>query len=266
MITVAIAPVRDQPRHTAAWLDCMREQQQELDAVLVLDNGSGPETLEVEAARMELDDRLDVMQLPSLSIYELWNEGADYAEAAGVAAHDPEVNLLVSNNDVLLPPGAAAVMAEALRARPELWCIYPDDRYPWGTPPSPRGVRLGTGVARTGGLYGPCFMVALDRLTWRPLVSDLAYEWWYGDDHLARQIEESGGTHGRLIGMPVLHAHEGTAQHHPETLVMRMRDRKRWIASERNRGGSSATRRRMVPGTKVWAPGGARIDAPPEND
>lgn len=254
MTTVAIVPVRDQPDLTERFLECMRGQA--LTDLYVLDNGSGRATVKVLEQAMTRNARLDVIYLPELGIYQLWNAGLEQAERDTTG----EVNLLVCNNDVQLLPGSVEALSGALRSRRDLWCVYPDDRWQWQHGlRAGRGVKLGTGVAREGGLYGPCFMIAADRIPWRPLVSDTTYEWWYGDNHLARQIEEAGGRHARVLGVPVLHDNEGTARHHPETQKMRERDRRRWIASQRGRM-PGPHRRRMPPGTKVWAPGGKRID------
>lgn len=256
--TVCIVPVRDQPDLTRRFLDCVLEQA--LDRIIVLDNGSLKETRRILAGYVA-NHGIGVLERPGLGIYDLWNDGLEAAERAPQSAEMLEgLNLLVCNNDVVLPAGAVAELAVALRSRRDLWAVYPDDRAPWPDGFTRRGsVRLGTGVARDGGLYGPCFMLAVDRIPWRPLITDSAYEWWFGDNHLAREIEETGGKHGRLIGLPVLHDNEGTARHHPETLQMRNRDRQRWMQSQRSRR-SGPERRRVVPGTKVWAPGGRRLD------
>lgn len=252
MSVVVIVPVRDQPRLTARFLDCMREQ--EFDDLLVLDNGSKAPTVKVIRAAAKADDRIYHAKLPGLSIYELWNRGFETAE------HDPpedDLSVLVCNNDIVLPAGAVAVLEEQLRAREELLAVYPDYDWPWSAGLSPKGVRVGRGVMRDGGLYGPCFLVAADRIPWRPLVSDTAYEWWYGDNHLARDLEENG-KHARVVGVPVLHDNEGTAKHHPELDAAKHRDRQRWMISQRRRRPGSMHMRRVVPGTRVWTPGGAR--------
>lgn len=251
MTRVVIVPVRDQPKLTERFLVCMRGQA--FDEILVLDNGCKRATSKILADAADADARLSIIEARGLGIYEMWNLGFSIAEQ-----HEQPVSILVSNNDVELPPGALDRLDAALRSDEELWAVYPDYDARWTNTPRTHGMRRGRGVARDGGLYGPCFLVAADRLPWRPLISS-PYEWWFGDNHLARQIEEEGGRHARLVGLPVLHANEGTARHHPETIAMRNRDRKRWLASQhRGSMGSTATRR-QVPGTRVWAPGGKRI-------
>lgn len=257
-MNTCIVPVRDQPELTERFLDCMLEQD-ELDLIIVLDNGSKLPTVRVLERAATRDSRLAIADLPGLGIYALWNAGADMA--ADEARPEDEINLLVANNDVLLGRGAVGELERALRSSDSLFAVYPDDRAPWPDGFTRKGtVREGKGVARDGGLYGPCFMVALDRIPWSPLISDPGFEWWFGDDHLARQIQEEGGRHGRVVGLPVAHENEGTARHHPETHAMRMRDRRRWIESQRRRRLTPMQRRRTVPGTKVWLPGGKRLE------
>lgn len=247
-----IVPVLDEPKLTRRFLDCMLEQ--EFDSLLVLDNGSEAATRKVIREARKRDERVTAISLPSLSIYELWNRGYHDVVAAGAAS------VLVCNNDVVVPAGAVAILEEQLRARPELFAVYPDYDWPWSQGVAVRGVRLGHGVMREGGLYGPAFLLAADRIPWTPLVSDTQYEWWFGDNHLARQIEEEGGAHARVCGLPVLHDNEGTARHFPELEAAKHRDRRRWALSQRRRAPSSMHRRRVVPGTRVWSPGGARRD------
>lgn len=251
MGVVVIVPVLDQPAITQRFLASMREQ--EFDELFVLDNGCAAPTKRVIRAAADDDERITSFRLPKLGIYGLWNAGYELAVEAGASA------VLVSNNDVVLPAGAVELLAANLAARRELVAIYPDYDWPWASGVHPRGVRYGTGVMRDGGLYGPCFLVATDRVSWSPLVSDEEYEWWYGDDHLSRQISEEGGKLGRLVGVPVLHDNEGTARHHPKLAATKLRDRRRWLDSQRRRlrVGSAATRR-MPPGTRVWRPGGAQ--------
>lgn len=253
MGVTVIVPVLDEPKLTQRFLDCMVEQ--EFDALVVLDNGSAQPTRRVLSAARKRDPRVSTERLPALSIYALWNRGYHDAVAAGASS------VLVCNNDVVLPPGAVAILEEQLRGRDDLWATYPDYDWPWSQGVKPRGVRYGTGVMREGGLYGPAFLLAADRIPWTPLVTDDAYEWWYGDNHLARQIEEEGGRHARVTGLPVIHDNEGTARHFPDLEAAKHRDRRRWALSQRRRLPTSMHRRRVVPGTRVWSPGGSTRDS-----
>jgi hypothetical protein len=254
MKIVVIVPVRDQPGITRRFLDCMRWQ--EFDELLILDNGCQKPTARVIDKALAEDPRLSVLDFKGLGIYEMWNQGFEHAQFG----YREPVNVLISNNDVVLPRGGVRLLAETLEKHDDYWILYPDQDAAWKDEPVIAGTLQGRGVAAQGGLYGPCFMVASARLPWRPLITDPGYEWWFGDNHLARQVEEARGLHGRALGLAVQHENEGTARHHPETQGMRNRDRRRWFASQRGRPrlGSGSTRR-TVPGTRVWAPGGKRI-------
>lgn len=250
--TIVVVPVRDAIEHTRAFLGCMREQA--VDSILVLDNGSKRPTRELIAAHGDrFVERVDAR---GLGIYEMWNLGFGLASAGGAA------NVLMSNNDVLLPDGGVEALSTALRAVDGVWATYPDYDWPWARGYVPRGIRYTEGVLGDGGLFGACFMLRGEAIPWEPLVSDPAYEWWFGDNHLARQIREEGGRQARVVGLPVAHVNEGTARHHRELAGMKQRDRSRWIESERRRAPDRRAPRKHVPGTRVWRPGGAgRNDA-----
>lgn len=242
--TVVVVPVRDAIHHTRAFLDCMEEQR--VDRVIVLDNGSRRPTRDLLRARGV--ERVDAA---GMGIYEMWDRGFAMATRAR------DANVLISNNDVLLPPGGVETLADALRGRDDLWVVYPDYDWPWSKPLA-RGIRYTEGVLGDGGMFGACFMLRGSAILWRPLVSDRAYEWWYGDNHLAREIRERGGRQARVVGLPVAHVNEGTARHHRELAGMKQRDRKRWLDSERRRAPARRSERKHVPGTRVWSPGGSK--------
>lgn len=265
--TIVIVPVRDAIQHTRNFLDCMREQSG-VDRVIVLDNGSKRATRDLLADRA--GDGVERVDAAGLGIYEMWNRGFAHAlvRYAPLIAHEPvetiergAINVLISNNDIVLPDGAVAELARHLRASPpDLWAVYPDYYRAWDARSRRSSLRVTEGVLGDGGLFGACFMLAGERIPWTPLVSDPSYEWWFGDNHLARQIQEEGGRQARVVGLPVAHVNEGTARAHAGLQQMKQRDRARWIDSQRRRRETTRPARKMVPGTKVWRPGGARRD------
>lgn len=250
--TIVVVPVRDEIDVTRDFLAAISGEA--FDRLVVLDNESAAPTQRLLRAAALVDPRVTVMRRPG-GIYELWNAGFDEALGRLDAA-----NVLVTNNDVSLPPGGVAMLAGALRSREDLWVVYPDYDWPWARGPLVRGLRFTEGVLGDGGMFGACFMLAAERIPWTPLVSDPAYEWWFGDNHLAREIKERGGRQARLSGLPVRHENEATARHHPELGSMKMRDRRRWIESQRRRAEPNRPVRRVVPGTRVWSPRGRRRD------
>lgn len=256
--TFVICPVRDRPALTKSFLGSMLEADG-WSRLTMLDNGSKKPTQDLLAEHAS--KRVEVVQTGGLSIYEQWNLGFERCRRA---ARGRPFDVLVTNNDIELPASAIVELSKALELDPRRFVAYPDYDWPMGRGERVRGYRETSGVLGEGGMFGACFMVAGERLEWVTpevgLISDTAYEWWYGDNHLARQVAEAGGLQVRCVGLPVHHVGGGTARHHPETARMIMRDRSRWIASARGRDTEQVRRRRRkhVPGTIVWTPGGDR--------
>lgn len=224
--TFAVIPVRNQVVMTMRLLACLLAEP--VDDVLIMDNGSIDDTVPlVRAARRyrKWRGRLHLTNQRDASIYGMWNFG--FKRAARIAKRDP-FNVLVLNNDIDLRPGWVDALAHALRADDDRWVTYPDYHAPWDATPTGT-VTITRGVCGDGGMFGPCFMLAGDRLPWRPLVTDLGYRWWWGDNHLAECIEQEGGLQARVNGLPILHVNEATAQHHPELAAQKFRDRAHWI-------------------------------------
>jgi glycosyltransferase involved in cell wall biosynthesis len=209
--------------------------------VLVIDNGSTDITPTAIRSWQRQDYRgigskISRAAMPGRSIYEMWNHG--FYDAARGSRNRPTY-VLVSNNDIELPPRALAALKAPLAVDPLAWASYPDydaPDAPWAAW-APTGWRETTGVYGDGGMFGACFMLAAHRIPWRPLVTDLTYEWWYGDNHLAAEIEQHGGKQVRVGGLPVRHVNEATASKLDESVLygMKYRDRHRWVTRyERN--------------------------------
>lgn len=242
MTTSVIVPVRNEWPLTRRMLASLDADQ--VDHVLVLDNGSEDQTAsEIRswqrtrkyAEWYPLGSKIHRADQAGRTIYEMWNHGFDWAMRQRGGETDGHSYVLVTNNDLILPHGAVGALRRALALDPSLWVVYPDYHAPWRAeftmderwPP----IAITSGVLSDGGMFGACFMLAGHRLPWRPLISDLAYEWWYGDNHLAECIREAGGEQARIVGLPVEHVNEGTASKlEPGVLyAMKHRDRDRWL-------------------------------------
>lgn len=244
MSVYVVVPVKDEWEHTRALLNSL--DADEVTDVLVLDNGCTDETAQrirqwQGATRgrfahlYPLGAKLHRHRMEGSTIYEMWNEGFARARRLGFyQSPDYESGarfyVLVTNNDVVLPRGALRALRLALTTTPNAWVSYPDYDAPWTDDASSLTpvVRHTRGVLSTGGMFGACFMLAGHLIPWQHLITDLSYEWWYGDNHLAECIELAGGLQVRCVGLPVQHVNEATAQHHPWTDAAKYRDYARW--------------------------------------
>lgn len=246
-----VAPMLDQPEHTLALLACLAEQTLRPTSVRLLDNGSTPKTLRAIEDGAPAELVVIVEAAPGLTIYELWNRG--YWHAQQCAAGDP-FHVLVVNNDVLLPLHALEWMSQALVEGDDRGAAYPNWRAPWPGSLAPGAGKLVAtqethGVWGSDGMLGYCFLLAGHRIPWRPLVQDLAYQWWFGDNALAESLAFAGLKQVKVLGLPIQHAHEGTAHAH-DLAREKERDAKLWATRRRleqvdrlNRGARSAGRR-----------------------
>lgn len=239
-----VVPIKDELAHSQAFADCMRAQTIPAP-VLWLDDGSGAET------KSWLGSGAHSIETSGLTIYEAWNLG--FREAKHLAGGGP-FHVLVSNNDVLVPPYALEAMSQALVEDETRGAAYPDFAAPWSDGPwTVKGRTLNVqetqGVWGSGGMLGFCFMLAGHRIPWRPLIQDLAYEWWYGDNALAEALAFAGLKQVKVLGLPIKHAHEGTA-HAYDLAREKERDARLWATRRQlaqvdrlNRGARPAGRR-----------------------
>lgn len=233
-----VVPVKDEWELTRRFL--LSLDAQDVERVFILDNGSTDITRTAIRSWQRQDYRwigakLTRKSMPGASIYQMWNAGFAVA-ATGSPLRERYV--LMANNDVELPRGALAALRAPLRDLPYAWASYPDYHAEWREEAARDAeYRPTKGVLGDGGLFGACFMLAAHRIPWRPLVTDLTYEWWYGDNHLAEEIEQHGGQQIRVVGLPVKHVNEGTASKldPAELYGMKYRDKHRWTTRyERN--------------------------------
>lgn len=228
MTVAVIVPVRDQLDHTKNLAACLAQQTTPPARVIVLDDGSRRQT-KLWLRQQKGWEREDT---DGLTIYEAWNRGFWLAGRGLPCEH-----VLIVNNDVLLPPHALAWMSRCLD-EDELRCAaYPDFAAPWSAEPKPLpgkplAVHLTKGVWGSNGMLGFCFMLHRERVTWRPLVQDLAYGWWFGDNCLAESIEVAGLQQAKVLGLPIRHVQEATARDY-DLVTVKERDAQLW-AGRRN--------------------------------
>lgn len=249
--TFVVIPVKNQWELTRNLLACLNREPC-VDDVLILNDGSTDGTpnriRQLQRTSAWWKDRIHQTDRTGSCIYEAWSRG--FARARALASGG-EFNALFLNNDVVLPHGTVGLLAAVLRSHPEAWVTYPDyddahssmlDYYSSRPADALYNVRETRGVLGDGGMFGPAFMLKGEAIPWDPLVTDASYRWWYGDNHLAECIEEEGGKQLRVVGLPIRHVNEGTAQHYPELYDVKLADRERWV-SRHSRGLRAIDRR-----------------------
>lgn len=148
-------------------------------------------------------------------IYKQWNLGM----AIG-AYHDRPT--LILNDDVILAPGAATLVADELR-RGE-WAVIGFDYAQVVNPPTPQ-VKSVIGTYRHGGVGGFAFGVNPNLCT---RVDD-RFMWWGGDDDLVLGTAAAGRKVGVMYGAQVFHPEPSrTANAYPELLP------EGWVENDRN--------------------------------
>lgn len=183
--TAAVVPVKDRFALTS---EIVRQLQDQVDQVIVVDNGSGKKT------RNWLDSQdVTVLDAPGEGIHVMWNMGADAAARLG-----PFVDVLFVNNDVSLGDGCVEKLADALRSARDLAVVCPNY--------DGRRRRLTSGLGDewieyrtdicadrydgTGGIAGFCFMVRSEFLARYRFPTEC--KWWFGDNDLLLAVQHSG--------------------------------------------------------------------------
>lgn len=202
--TYVVIPFKDEPGLTSSILEQLCEQD-EYQEILLFDNGSREESLDEIDVFLGGRD-ITLLSRPDAGIYQMWNEGRAIArERAGGEAH----NVLVLNNDITIPPAFIRTLVVYLRSDPDTWIVYPDysRRIAEGVAPD-LSMRPTQGTYQHGGMSGWAFMLKGEV----PLENvDEQFEWWYGDDDLVRQATSKGKMVCRVVGLPLDHINEATA-------------------------------------------------------
>lgn len=221
----AVMPFRDEPGLTLKVLDLLAFE--EVDSVLLYDNDSTEETMSIIRKRTSEMDNARVLSAPTMSIYEMWNHGWSTA----LDKESGEFDIAFLNNDIDFCRGTLAALSTTLRAIGDAWITYPNyDRHTSMGVDESLGVRPTYGTKKDGGMCGHMFMIRGEiAREGFPMVDD-GFEWWFGDDQLAWDVREQGGSQYRLLGWPVDHLNEATASNGSNdwTHSAKERDIKRW--------------------------------------
>jgi GT2 family glycosyltransferase len=218
---VAVIPTRDRPDML---YDCVNSVIDQVDHVFIIDNASHPPA-DHEQWPDTVDGRPRVMSArvdedpPNLS--RLWNLGLALADNAAWGRAATAWDIVVLNDDVMVPPGWVAALSTAMRETTAV-LAYPDQfgagRRILHTEPGPVDLRTR--------ITGYAFMLRGEA----GLRLDETFAWWYGDDDLDWRARQHGGA--LLVpGIPVRHrAPDAQTNARPELLAQAARDRQAFAA------------------------------------
>lgn len=197
--TFVVIPVKDQLKLTKSILRQLFEQGDYAE-IIVLDNGSNPETKRWLASQ----NFATVLNAEGMGIHEMWNAGAVLA-----TKRYPKVNIAFLNNDLRIGPNFLKGMRDVLR----------DDPVGYGAVCANYDGREGTGSVRlhgicadrydgTGGLAGFAYMVR-GELFQQGYRFPNECKWWFGDNDLTVMLDQSDLPYGMALDVEVEHLDGG---------------------------------------------------------
>lgn len=214
MTFAAVVPVavfsRENWDMTTRFLDALLDEPG-LHRLVVYFNGGMART----ALKLRSENRFELVDARGWPFYRMWNEGL------ALTVNAPAT--LVLNNDIEWPRGALQAMAHGLLSRPDdVVCVVPNlesdaaqlGDVGWFGPPPAKG-HLGLTC---------CW--ASRQLARRVPPIDERYTSWYGDNELARNIEQAGLRVELMPGVPVQHLGERTMRLVPGVQRARRKDRR----------------------------------------
>jgi len=172
------------------------EDQGQTDAVIVIDNGCGPDV----AAWLERHDLVQRIPMTDANIHKMWNAGLNAA-----AAQAEQSNVAVLNDDIRIGPNFMRGLGAALRSHPNVAVTGPNyDNRP-GT-----GLQLVFDICagrydHSGGLPGFAFMVKGESRYRFP--TNLT--WWWGDADMVLTHRQLGDFVTIALGVAVEHVDGG---------------------------------------------------------
>ncbi len=219
-VEVAI-PMRDESHLTRRLLHQLIRDSDDYAVIRIFDNGSRQ-----RSSREFLNDAgdlrgVEIVSRPRATIYQMWNEAWRLA-----ALRRDGTYCAILNNDIKVPAGFLRILAMSLRdSADDVWCTYPDADAVFAARPS-GDLEYRQGTWRQGAMTGFAFMLDADcALPPRSVPQiDEKFRWHCGDGDLARQIWLRGGRTGKVVGLGIQHAREGTARRHAWTRKARRED------------------------------------------
>ncbi|MFD9223828.1 glycosyltransferase family 2 protein [Streptomyces sp. NPDC060064] len=212
---VAVIPTRDRHQMLA---DCVNSIVDQVDHVLVVDNGSQPP---IDTSAWGRRTRRYGVDMDPPNISALWNIGIGKADGVAWIHGATDWDIAVLNSDVVVPPGWVDALSGAMRSTTAV-LAYPDQfdgrQQILHTKAEPVDLRQR--------ITGYAYMIRGEV----GLRLDESMAWWYSDDDLDWRARENGGA--LLVpGIPVQHLDpNGSTNARPELAEQAGRDRETFIA------------------------------------
>lgn len=187
---------------------CLDALAPQVDGIVIVANGSDPMPFEEICLPAIVISDLD----SDMNISRWWNMGIDVV--SGMMAQDGQWNVLVVNDDVVVPHDFVSVLSSAMRSNTAA-IAFPNQhdghRSLWREPGP---------VNLFWRITGYCFMMRGEL----GLRLDESMAWWASDDDLDWRARTQGGSY-LVPGCPVQHhAPNGTFLDHPELHEQAARD------------------------------------------
>ncbi|MGI8829502.1 MAG: glycosyltransferase family 2 protein [Candidatus Limnocylindria bacterium] len=202
----------------------------ELDELVIYDHGSDDPASVEWLAEIELREKVTVDRraaIPEESLYRSWN---DTSRRALATFDGPEVDVVLLNNDVRLPPGFIGFLTRALRSGdPRVLITYPDSKVSLDRG-LPNEIQLTPtkGLEAEGGLSGWAFALKAESFRAHVPFIDERLRLCSGDRDLVHNVEIRGNYAARVDGLPAKHAHGETRKKRPELREQQRRDVELW--------------------------------------
>lgn len=202
----------------------------EFDELIIFDHASDdPLTLrwlaEIEREPKVVVDRRRI--IPEESLYRAWN---DTIRRAISRFDEPEVDVVLLNNDVRLPRGFVRFLTRAMRSGDRTVMIAYPDATAKRKAGLPRRIALTPtrGLSADGGLTGWAFSVRGEAFRDKLPFIDERLKFYSGDRDLVHAVETRGFTAARVNGLPCEHGLGATRKRRPDLVEQQRRDIALW--------------------------------------
>ncbi len=165
--------------------------------------------------------------IPEESLYRAWNDTIRRALARFRAR---EIDVVLLNNDVRIPPGFIRLLTRSMRSGdPKVMIVYPDANAELKNGlPGLIKLTATKGLHADGGMTGWAFALKAEAFRRKLPFIDERLKFYSGDRDLVHAVETRGYYAARVIGLPCEHKLGMTRKRRPELIEQQSRDVDLW--------------------------------------